>query len=106
MTRLEAKQLASIVTAAELKAMFIDARINIQDWTRVSRVNKGCTVGVAFNILSSGFEIDSPLPTNVSQLTKINMLREFGEYLPNYVKVSKKETKSINKVVHQEPRKL
>jgi hypothetical protein len=106
MTRSEAKKLAETVTPAELKAMLIDARNNITDWTRRSRVNIGMTIGTTFNIFSVGFEIESPLPQNMHILAKTNMIWEFGEYLPKYVKPTSKERKLDIRVVHQEPRKL
>lgn len=106
MTRPEAKKLAEIVTPAELKAMLIDARINITDWTRRSRVNIGMTIGATFNIFSVGFEIESPLPKDLHILAKTNMIWEFGEYLPKYVKPLPKKTKLDVRVAHQEPRKL
>jgi hypothetical protein len=56
--------------------------------------------GSAWNILASDFDIE----TNYHNLAKVNMVREFGEFLPNYLKPFKEtKTKNIN-VVHQEPR--
>ena len=85
MNRNEAKKVAEIVSISELEQMFINAQNGIKDWTKVSIVNKCLTKGTAFNILSKcGVSKDTHI------LAKINMLREFGEWLPNYKKETKK----------------
>ncbi len=70
------------------------------DWERQSRVNKGMTIGTTFNVLSK-CGVDS----NTHILAKINMLREFGEYLPDYEPPAKK-TKKNSSAHHQEPNPL
>lgn len=100
MNRIEAKKIAEKITNEELAEMFDNAKANITDWTKVSVVNKGMSKGSAWNILASDFDIE----TNYNILAKVNMVREFGEFLPNYLKPVK-ENKKINiNVVHQEPR--
>ena len=100
MNRNEAKRLAETVSADDLKKMFINARNKIMDWTQVSRVNKGLSKGTSFNILSK-----CGIDEKTHILAKINMIWEFGEYLPNYEKevVNKKKAQ---KPVHQEPVEL
>lgn len=104
MNKNEAKKLAENVTISELREMLLNARNSIQDWSKVSRVNKGMTIGVSFNIFSYGFE-DGKMPSKINPITKKNMIWEFGEYLPNYTKPTK-SVKSEVKVVHQEPRDI
>ena len=98
MNRTEAKLIAEKITNEELAEMFETAKANITDWTKVSVVNKGITKGVAWNILASDFDIER----TYNNLAKVNMVREFGEFLPFYLKPPKKEKQTI-KVVHEEP---
>jgi hypothetical protein len=100
MNRSDAKKIAETITNEELNEMFENAKANITDWTKVSNVNNGMSKGSAWNILASDFDIE----TNYHNLAKINMVREFGEFLPNHLKpVKETKIKNIN-VVHQEPR--
>ena len=98
MTRAEAKKLAQKVSVADLKYMFVSAYSKIRDWSKPSKVNKGMTVGAAFNVLSK-CDIDK----NTHIMTKINMIREFGEYLPDYEPPVKKERKTNSALYHEEP---
>lgn len=77
--------------------MFDNARVNIKDWTKVSNINKGCTKGVAWNILAKDFKLDF----DYKWIAKYNMIREFYNYLPEALK-QKKEKKEI-KPVHHDP---
>ena len=99
MNRTDAKLIAEKITNEELAEMFENAKANITDWTKVSSVNKGMSKGAAWNILASDFDVDK----TYHNLAKVNMVREFGEFLPNYLKPTKKP-KSTIKAVHQEPR--
>ena len=100
MNRTDAKKIAETITNEELNEMFENAKANITDWTKVSNVNKGMSKGAAWNILASDFNID----IKYHNMARVNMVREFGEFLPNHLKPAKKtKTTSIN-VVHQEPR--
>lgn len=99
-TRQEARELAQTVTQQELKQMFLSAQNSIKDWTKVSRLNKGLTKGTAFNILSKVTN-----DTSRDKLAVTNMIMEFGEYLPNFMKEIR-EIKPQPKPTHQEPEKL
>ena len=100
MNRTDAKKIAETITNEELNEMFENAKANITDWTKVSIVNNGMSKGAAWNILASDFNIDM----KYHNMARVNMVREFGEFLPNHLKPAKKtKTTSIN-VVHQEPR--
>lgn len=98
MNRNEAKTLAQKVTVLEIEQMFLAAQNEIIDWTARARVNKGMSKGTAFNILSKGIEGKQ----SIHILAKINMIWEFGEYLPGYFK-PKKEKRKLPKITHQEP---
>ena len=100
MNRNEAKQLAETVTLEDLKAMFKNAKEKITNWEERSSVNLGMTKGTGYNILSLKKEYSSINEIHI--LARINMIREFGEYLPGYEKPSKKK-KDLPKPVHQEP---
>lgn len=99
MNRSDAKKIAETITNQELSEMFTNAKANISNWTKVSNVNKGMSKGVAWNILASDFDVDK----KYHNMAKVNMVREFGEFLPDHFKPAKKTKPSIN-VVHQEPK--
>ncbi len=100
MNRTDAKKIAETITNEELSDMFTNAKANISDWTKVSNVNKGLSKGVAWNILASDFDIEK----KYHNMAKVNMVREFGEYLPEHLKPVKKTKPSLINVVHQEPK--
>lgn len=96
-----AKKIAETITNEQLKQMFDNARGQIKDWTKVSSINKSFTKGSSWNILARDFDVDY----DYSILAKTNMIREFGEFLPEELKskadLSNKEVKE--KPLHQEP---
>jgi hypothetical protein len=99
MNRIDAKKIAEIVTNEQLDEMFNVAKIGIKDWTKVSNVNKGMSKGSAWNILAKNFDV------NIKHhiMAKINMIREFGEFLPEELKIKKKSKVSQLRPFHQEP---
>lgn len=101
MNKKDAREIAETVSLEDLKQMFINAQNSIKDWTQVSNVNLGMSKGVAFNILSKGVN-NCATSQEIHVLGKTNMLREFGEYLPNYQKKVKVK-KSYPAPTHQEP---
>ena len=78
--------------------MFETAKAKITDWTKVSNCNLGLTKGVAWNILAKNFDVK----TNHHILAKTNMVREFGEFLPDELK-PKKKVRVYQKPTHQDP---
>lgn len=100
MNKTEAKRWVDIVTLDELKLMFISAYNEISDWGETSTLNKGMSKGAVFNVLTK-----AGIHQNMSNLVKINMIREFGEYLPNYKK-SLTFKKPKPKVYHEAPQML
>ena len=98
MNRTNARKIAETITNEQLQQMFETAKNKITDWTKVSNINKGMTKGVAWNILSKDFDMSA----NYHILAKTNMVREFGEFLPDQAK-PKREKRKVNASVHQDP---
>lgn len=100
MNRADAKKIAEIITNEQLQTMFDKAKASITEWNVRSNVNKGMSKGAAWNILAFNFDIEY----NYHILAKTNMVREFGEYLPEELKPIKKTKMSLPSYFHQEPR--
>lgn len=98
MNRKDAKIIAEKITNEELKSMFDTAKVSIQDWTKASIVNKGLSKGIAWNILAKDFDVNQ----NHHMMSNINMVREFGEFLPVEIKPEKKTKRNIIPS-HQDP---
>lgn len=98
MNRYDAKRIAQTITNDQLDQMFQKAKESITDWTKTSSVNKGLTKGAAWNILAKDFDVNH----SYHILAKANMVREFGEFLPEELKPQKKE-KNPSTPIHQEP---
>jgi hypothetical protein len=108
MKRSYAKKLAETVTNEELRKMFYNAQRSITqwgNWEKVSKVNKSISTATAFNILSYGVDSEDFLDQKISPIAKFNMIREFGEYLPNY-QPEQTRTKPNIKITHHEPKFL
>lgn len=103
-----AKKLAESVTNQELREMFYNAQRSITqwgNWEKASKVNKSLSIGTAFNILSYGVDSDEFMDQKITSIAKFNMIREFGEYLPNY-QPEQTKVKSNIKITHHEPKFL
>jgi hypothetical protein len=98
MNRNDAKKIAQTITNEQLKDMFDNAKIGVKDWTKVSSVNKCLTKGTSWNILAKDFDTSH----SYHILAKINMVREFGEFLPDDMKIKKVKKQSYTPV-HQDP---
>lgn len=101
MNRKDARKIAEEISNDELMEMFKRAKQEINDWETVSRTNKGLSRGVAWNILASDFNPKQ----NYHIMAKQNMIREFGEYLPDYLQPTKRsqKPKSDGSYTHIEP---
>jgi len=99
MNKPDAKKIAQKITNEQLLEMFNNAKIGIKDWKKVSVVNKGLSKGTAWNILAKDFDVN----INHHILGKINMVREFGEFLPEELKPEKKTRKKYDNPIHQDP---
>lgn len=99
MNRTQARKIAETITNEQLLEMFNNAKSKISDWTKRSSVNKCMTKGTAWNILASEFDVNS----DHHVLAKTNMIREFGEYLPEELKPDSKPKKQLPPPYHQDP---
>ena len=100
MNRNDAKKIAVNITNEQLGDMLNAAKEGVTDWTKRSRINKGMTIGYSWNILAHDFDICR----TYHNVIKTNMIWEFGDYLPNYLKPKKKEKRKLIKPAHQEPK--
>lgn len=100
MNRNDAKKIAQLITNEQIEEMFNTAKVNITDWAKVSSVNKGMTKGTSWNILAKDFDVSH----DYHILAKINMIREFGDFLSDDIK-PKKKSKNIfaSDTIHQDP---
>lgn len=104
MNKFQANKIADKITHSELKEMFENAKTQIKDWTKPSRINKSISIGTAFNILYESFNSEEQIKYR-SKLAKRNMIFEFKDFLPKHLIPEKKlKNKSDMKVAHQEPK--
>ena len=99
MNKKDARKIAETITNEQLQEMFEIAKVKITDWTKVSNVNKGMTKGVSWNILAKDFDVNAEHHI----LAKTNMVREFGEFLPDELKPQKKVRQFQTPTTHQDP---
>lgn len=99
MNKKDAKIIAETITNEQLEIMFNNAKNGIKDWTVVSNVNKGISKGVAWNVLARNFDVNH----KYHLIGKYNMIREFGDYLPEELKPLKKIKEIHSNPVHQDP---
>jgi len=98
----EAEHIATIITNQQIYDMFKSAMASIKKWEMTSNVNKSISKGVAWNVLASGFDVKK----HYHYLARINMVREFGEYLPPELRRIKAYVKRqpIPSAFHQDPK--
>lgn len=99
MNRTDSKKIAEVITNEQLQEMFNNAQVKIKDWTKVSNVNKGMTKGSTWNILAKNFDVNAKHHI----MAKVNMIREFGEFLPENLKPVKKNKVNNSIPFHQDP---
>ena len=100
MNRNHANIISERITNKQLVDMLEAAKEGITDWTQKSRVNKGITLGCSWNILANDFD-----PTKKhNNIFKINLIWDFGDFLPEHLKVPKKIKVTLKPPVHQEPK--
>ena len=99
MNRKDAKRIAETITNDQLAMMFDKAKDGISNWEAVSAVNKGMTKGTAWNILYRAFD-----PSKKTHgLSKVNMIREFGDFIKDQFKEPQKKPIKMVSLYHQEP---
>lgn len=99
MNRGDARKIAETITNQQLAIMLQNARNNVPNWTVTSNVNKGFSKGLAWNLLAKDFDSN----TEYHVLTKTNMIREFGEYLPEELKPEPRSRRVTKPPIHEEP---
>ncbi|REC56976.1 hypothetical protein DRF62_02120 [Chryseobacterium piscium] len=99
MDKTHAKQLSLRLDNYHLKQMLDKAKEEIKDWTVASKINKGLSKGTVWNILANNFEVDKHL----NNIVKYNLIREYGEFLPESLQPRKKQSKPEIIPVHQDP---
>jgi len=100
MNKIDVRKIAETITNEQLQQMFDTAKSKITDWTKVSNVNKGLTKGTSWNILAKNFDVNFQHHI----LAKTNMVREFGEFLPDELKPQRKVRQISNPPIHQDPK--
>jgi hypothetical protein len=105
MQRHEAHLVALRITDEQLRVMLETAKDKVADWRRPSRVNKSISKGTAWNLLTKAFKEYTDGRTSLPLVTKINLLLEFGDFLPKKIRETKpkKGGKGDERTSHQEP---
>lgn len=98
MNRTDARQIAETITSQQLADMLEASKNGIKDWTKRSRVNKGLDLGTTWNILGSNYT-----GQDLHVLAKTNMIWEFGDFLPDKLKPTKKNKIPLPEIHHQDP---
>lgn len=94
-----AKQLSTQLDNYHLKQMIDKAKDEIKDWTVSSKINKSLSKGTVWNILANSFDVNKHL----NNIVKYNLIREYGEFLPEQLQPKKKTPKPDIIPVHQDP---
>ncbi|WP_339503938.1 hypothetical protein [Pseudomonas sp. RL_105y_Pfl2_101] len=101
MNKADAKRIAETITIDQLATMFERAKAGITNWEQVSAVNPGMTKGTAWNILSAALKAGGG--ARVRQLAATNMVWEFGDFLDDSLKPTKKKRQPAAAPYHQQP---
>lgn len=103
MNRADAKRIAETVTNDQLNAMFERAKVGITDWSKASAVNPCISKGKSWNIMR---RVDpSALGRGRRDMLIIkNMVWEFGDFLEDGIKPSRKRaSRQAIQVHHEDP---
>lgn len=101
MNRIDARKIAEDITREQLALMFKNAKSGITDWRKLSAVNPYRTKGSAWNIFYPAFMGGRRL----ARPAIINMVHEFGDFLPADLKPVKKPRSKKPQIepLHEEP---
>lgn len=99
MDKSHAKHLSGQLDNYHLKQMLDRAKEEIKDWTVASKINKGLSKGTVWNFLANTFDVNH----YISNIHKYNLIREYGEFLPEHFQRKKKLPKPEIIPVHQDP---
>jgi hypothetical protein len=95
-----ADRIRPAITAKRAREIFAAAQSKM-DPNKRATINKGLTVGQAFEILSKAVTTETPDGTALHSLVSRNIVREFGKFLPDSFADSIARTRSqqINSMV-------
>jgi hypothetical protein len=100
MDRTTAKKIAGTITNDAILEMLNTAKTRITDWGKTSKVNKCMSVGAAWCVLAEDFDVNK----EYSIWSKTNMIREFGEFLPESLRPAKSKKQPLTGYVyHKDP---
>lgn len=103
MKRAYAEIVVDSITNEQLKQMVINAKEQITHWKKPSIVNLSATIGTTWNILTP-WVFNEIFLINMGRNHKLNLIREFGEYLPEEAKPILHKVPYVEReLVHQEP---
>jgi len=104
MNKSDARKIAEKITFVQLVEMFVSAQLSIKDWSVVSSVNKGMTKGATWNILFPAIDPATNKRIMNQPNALKNMIWEFGDYLPEHLKIKKSpKNEGVSNVHHEEP---
>jgi hypothetical protein len=98
-----AKDIASRISQEEMIQMLINAKNGIKDWTAPCKTNKGLSWGTAWNVMVANGGIKERDFNTIPLIVKIQLLRLFGDWLPEYLQPPKKKKIKSTNPTHQEP---
>lgn len=100
MKKHDAKEIAETITNGQILEMFNRAKSRMKDWTLPSACNGSVSKGVAWNVLASDFNVNE----KYSYAAKVNMVHEFGDFLPAAMKPKAKAVPGRTRdIMHQDP---
>ena len=98
MNKTDAREIADTITREQLRQMFDTAKEKITDWDKPSDVNKLMSKGYSWNVLYPAVKFE-----NLHVLEIKNMVWEFGDFLPDELKIKKKKKKKVGITMRQDP---
>ena len=103
MNKANAKLTAPNLTPKDILEMFEAAKAQIKDWTVVSNVNVSLSKGAAWNVLYPSRNSITQRHLDHAYIPAVNMIREFGEFLPEGKKASTPKHRVEVVCHHQDP---
>lgn len=94
----QSKKIACVITHEQLNQMFENAKKAEIEWRSCSVLNPTMTKGAVWNVLYPAFLNGPNRHASVG-----NMVREFGEFLPEEIKPKKKPAPEKINPYHEEP---
>ena len=100
MNKTDSRKIAKTITHEQLSEMFEVAKKSIEDWGQISNVNPCLDKGAAWNILYPALNAGLTSRSTIAA----NMIWEFGDHLPEELKIKKPVKKKFSgNVLRQDP---